>query len=825
MGIFIKYIIRNIWKNKLRGFLILFSLMIATLILFLNLVAKDDIIDKYKSMYEESYKGYDVIISHKETEQPFFKESDFDAKNVSINSKLTAITTFGVVDNDEDVLTIKMYGCNRKSYIDTGLFVISEGQNFDNNKDDQILISPQLAKNYGYKLGDIISIQTQVGLKKYEIAAIAREMGLFLSVENENLIAMTDTEVETIVGQKDKSNLLMISLTDKTNIKDSVRTFEKNNDKFTTSALVDQETMDFNTNMISQILLLILVLVIFMNYYVISSNAKMILMSRISVVGTFRSLGASKSKVNLILVLENLFYGFLGGMLGVLCGIYFRELILGILVQGISNIELNQTLVPINYTYILIALAFAIIIQLTSVINVIFKTSNFPIKNLIFEKSSSIQKVSTILTTLGVVMLGLSCVLYIINNIYNSTLSILALIFAMCGGLCALPFITKYFSLFIAQVNKLIFGAAPALGARNISYSKIINSNVKLVVISLSVVLMIFITSLSLQGMFVKAKDVFESEIQVYGMEKNEEEYSQLKKVDGVKSLQFMYTFTDSLTVNGNEMSLILCGFQGEGFGVENKQGKIENLNFNEVMMDEFYAIKNGFNIGDQLEIEADSMKTKKIKVKIVGTVNSSVFTISRNTILFSKEQFKKDVTDIPSTIYVSTDKDLVQMKKTLYKELSGQNITVETIDEFIKTQELRVGGLISTIWIFLTLSILMAAIGLINNQVIGFIQRKHEYAILYSVSMSKAQLNSMILFEIVNSFFIGCVVGLSLSIWMSMLLERLLSSIGVYLKFDFQWANILMVVGIIFVTLLLTAIVPIIKILRMNVVQQIKYE
>ncbi|HLR35702.1 MAG TPA: hypothetical protein VK071_10320, partial [Tissierellales bacterium] len=82
MRIFLKYTIRNIWENKLRGFLILFSLMISTFIMFLNFVARDDIIHQYEALHEESYRSYDIIVSHEDGEEPFFKEDKFKTKNI-----------------------------------------------------------------------------------------------------------------------------------------------------------------------------------------------------------------------------------------------------------------------------------------------------------------------------------------------------------------------------------------------------------------------------------------------------------------------------------------------------------------------------------------------------------------------------------------------------------------------------------------------------------------------------------------------------------------------------------------------------------------------
>lgn len=298
-----------------------------------------------------------------------------------------------------------------------------------------------------------------------------------------------------------------------------------------------------------------------------------------------------------------------------------------------------------------------------------------------------------------------------------------------------------------------------------------------------------------------------------------------LKQVSGVEGISFLYTLYDDVNINGNDLSLVVIGLEDERLGVKNKDGKIKELKVGQVMIDEYYGVKNDLKIGDQLVIKSDNMKSENFTVEIVGTVDSSLFSTSRNTIVFSEAQFKKDINEVPSTMYVASNENLDQMKKTLYKELSGEDITVQTIDEFMEEQDQRVSGLLSTVWIFLFLSILLSAVGLINNQVIGFIQRRKEYAVLYSVSMSKAQLNTMIFFEVMNSYLIGCGFGLLLSLWLSNLLQGLLSSIGVYLQFSFQWLQILSVVGIIFIILLLTALIPMFKISKMNVVEQIKYE
>lgn len=819
-----KYLIKNIRENKFRGILILLSLVMSTFILFLNLGVRDDILYKYKDLHENAFKGYNVIVNRKDQRQQFFEEKDFNDVDHFVRDKLSSITTYGVID-DDDLLTVKLYGCNINDYLNAGLIQVLNTSIFDTLQNNQILISPQLSKSYGFIVGDKISIQTQLGIKEYIVGAIGERDGLFLNDTNENLIVMSDLEARNITGQENKVNAMLLKLEHNKNLTENIEVIKKNNPNYNVQPLLDQGELDMSIGMISQILIIILVLAVIINYYVISSNAKVILLSRIPIMGTFRSLGASKLKVNLILIIENLIYGVLGGIVGVGLGVCFRKGILGALAQGMFGIAGGQASSPIKYSYIIFALLFAVIIQLISVISTIYESGNHSIKGLIFSEFKSIQKVSNVITILGFMFLSLSFILYQLNNSYNIMLSSTALVVAMIGGLWILPFIAKYLSLLLSRINKLIFGAAPSLGSRNIADSKIINSNMKLVVISLTVVLMIFISTVSLESVFLNATDLFETDIQINGMGKSELEYLKLKEVDGVTGLDFLYYFIDDININDKKLNVALFGFDDEQYGITNVEGKISQLKNNEVMIDEFYALKHGFKIGDVIEIRSSNLKLDNHKFEIVGTIDSSLFTTSRNIIIISKTQFKDEINDIPNTMYVETSKDLELMKKTLYKELSGEDITIQTMKEVLNDQKVMVNSILSMVWLFLTLSILLSTIGLINNLVIGFIQRKREYAVLYSISMSRSQLIAMIFFEIMNSFLIGCVYSLVLSVWMSKLLQDILNSIGMFMQFNFPLLEIIGVVGVIFIVLMFTALIPMYKIHKMNVVEGIKYE
>ena len=65
-----------------------------------------------------------------------------------------------------------------------------------------------------------------------------------------------------------------------------------------------------------------------MSVFIIYSSYKVITLDRLPIIGTFRSIGATKKAVTRILLLESLFYGCIGGLIGIPVGIFVLKAIL-----------------------------------------------------------------------------------------------------------------------------------------------------------------------------------------------------------------------------------------------------------------------------------------------------------------------------------------------------------------------------------------------------------------------------------------------------------------------------------------------------------------
>jgi putative ABC transport system permease protein len=168
-------------------------------------------------------------------------------------------------------------------------------------------------------------------------------------------------------------------------------------------ALTDEENIRENTVFISYILLLVFVMAIIMIMFVVSSLNKIIIAERMPVIGTFRSIGATKAKMNGILMLENAMYGLIGGLIGGIIGYKLNSTVAGLFITT-NGVDLTQDTSKIDVKLILIGLLFAVLLQVVITAKAIIKANKKPVKDLIFDLHSSRYRVLKHRNIIGVIL-------------------------------------------------------------------------------------------------------------------------------------------------------------------------------------------------------------------------------------------------------------------------------------------------------------------------------------------------------------------------------------------------------------------------------------
>ena len=175
--------------------------------------------------------------------------------------------------------------------------------------------------------------------------------------------------------------------------------------------------------------------------------------------------------------------------------------------------------------------------------------------------------------------------------------------------------------------------------------------------------------------------------------------------------------------------------------------------------------------------------------------------------------------------VVAKEEKSLEEIKKEVKEELKEPFIKIKTVKEYLGDQKKDVDGIINLIYVIVGLAVALAFVGIINNQIIGFMQRRRELAILNSTCMSRTQIKKMLFAETVLTNILSCFIAIIVSYFMTGILDSFMQSMSMYVEMIYDWQNILRFIIIIFTVLLLILVIPSRKIRKMNIVNEIKYE
>ena len=810
MRIIITHILRNIKEKKGRSLLIILSLMIASVVFILNLTIPNQIVETKAKQSRDAIGKSDVLVA---SYVPF---NINDIKLSNEESKIVGVNDLYTIHKDK---TLVIYGTDIKEASNINLI-----DNID-LLDNEIIISKTTADKYKYKLNDIITIDLMDSKYELKIKDIVEAKGL-LSFKSLSGIINNDTYNKITSDENNKYRTYYIDVLNNEKVDDVKKYIQDNNDKkeYMVEKLVDEEKIREDNYYTQFILLVIMIMATIMIFFVVNTLNKMIVMERMPVIGTFRSVGASKFKMNMLLVLENSIYGLLGGSVGALVSILINNFAASMLTG--TTIKAS---VPVNN--LISGIIFTICLEVFMSLASIIKSNKYSIKEIMFEGKNSKAGFNIKESIISFILILLSIITYFVIGDTNSLLSALSLIMFWVGIAYFIPTMMLFLSKIICGIAKMINSGSLLMAGKNLGFNKLLISSTRLVVISTSIMLVIVNISMSFNSMIDSYKIQFSGyDGTIRDVSKKYNEYASLNNVDNVKNIEytFMYsnddiTYNDGKTLDAGPMFL---GMDKSNPSIKQLDYKINDLKDDECLFDEILLKNNNLKVGDTIDFYLKTQDSH-IKVKIVGTVNSYYMSTQREIVVLTDDVFKQKITEVPFSIEFSVNdnnkvSDTIELME---RELKDPDITIWTIDDFCNIQRKNINSFMSLFYIIIALSLILSFVGIINNQLISFMERTKEIAVLNSICMSKSQLRRMLVIENITSNIVACAFGFGVSIMSLRYMNKLMYGIKMYTDVQYQYNVGLMIMGIVLVVLLSTVIVPIKKMKKINVVEAIKYE
>ena len=831
MGIILKFILKNIKEKKLRTFLVVVSIMASTALFFAANGIANVFTDSAVNISKDIFGSAEIMITASDkSPSPYFLTNKVQPYSNRLDYIVGTVGTGGTYKHTkDDVVQVSLIGFN---YDD--LDAMNPIQ-FDSNltmkpfTGNKIIISKKTADNYNLKLGSRLKLNIKDNNENFTIVGIAKLEGLF-KVERGSIAGIIP--VETAAGiEKQKGKVSTIYLKSKKSadvdglIKDLSTTYKN----YSVTKTIDMKQITDSTSTISNAFMAMLVIVLTMSMFIIYTVFKVIIVERLPVIGTFRSIGATRSTTNFVLIGESIIYGLIGGITGDIVGIGIVNLAGFGLTMVSGGVEMT-----INYTFSMLAssLVFAIVISFISAIIPIIRASRLSVKDVVLNTVDTVEKTKLWKLILGIFLVILAL---LIPNIVPKKLALILDIICMVFGTVALiilvPYITKISALALEKILGLIFKNEGILATKNIRSNRNIINNISLLAIGISALFMLNVVSYSFAQELIKAYQISSADIYVgsKGGELNKDVLAKIKNADGVYKTYASYD-ASSVGVIGTSTKIgDVMGYNIDGFhdfmNIDYNQDKKSVLkDFSEgrnIILNESVRKSLDINVGDIITLKT---MIGNENYKVTGSFNSLMNNGSMGVIpeKYLKQDFKVSKF---SSIFVLTSKDPNTVSAKLNSLFKGKQLNIMTWKQMEDQNAQTVNVMLSIIKIFPIVAMCIGAFGVLNNFIISFIERKRYLAIYASVGMSKSQTIKMLFLEATAVGLIGAISGILGGLISTYIIPCIFKAINFPMEMHYQSQLFITCIILGIAITVVSSIGPAIKSSKLNIIEAIKFE
>lgn len=825
MKVFLKYITKSMAEKKGRFLLLLFSVTISTALLLVSLGLVDIIISSFRSSTEEIYEGKDIYI-HSNTENMFFSLDDFES--VGLGNIEGEISFVAIINEDNTISHVNVRG--RESYEG----VLIEGE-FMNEAVPSCVISDRIAKERNLKIGSKINILINGEKNEFFISGIGANERVFCGDQsNQFTLIVPYIFLEKYFDIDGLYNYMTAEVSGE-NKESAIEYFNEVNDSVLAVNLYDEMAIVTQNSTLSMVLYIMLAIVCVMSYIIINGSFKLIIFERLPVIGIFMSQGASHKKVQKILFFESGLYGLLGGILGIIIGEctlavinYFSSPFFEYGIYNSYNIKV---------TYIIEGIVFAVVLSTLSAMSPIFAVRKQQVKDIILNKIENKREKKIVTVCVGFVLFVIGMIGFISEAEWAAAVSIPATLSIFIGAIMITPIIIE---VVMGSVSELFRKRATIyIALNNIKTSKLLSSNILLLVIVSVAVLLVVSSAKSMVSAVVEGfqnltydyniGNIIDNNIGKTTTDSIIEELSNSDIVnrDSINPMNIMTCRVDS-------MSTTLYGVEPKQYAVFNEYlelqsernkelySRFENAKEQSIIITEVLSQKINKTDGDMVEVEIDG---KKDLFKIIGIIDGKL--LNGSSFVMINRKYMKSVYQIneASNISFSIIGKVEEAENKIKDVVQDFGATFVTKDENVKRNLEANSTVVTLLSAFAYIVMIIATIGIINNISISFQQRKREFAIMASVGMNRNMRSRLILSESLICVICSIIIAFPLTIILVNMISKILRYTGlpmsIVLNYDFVVSYLSLQLIIIFI-----ASLPSMKKGKsLDVVTELKYE
>lgn len=765
MGIILHYLLRSMRENKFRTFIILFSVCLSSALLFASVTMtgtmKKMTIDRIQSQFGVA----DIqITAAKKAEDQRVRIKDIDQIGEPVVWQTGFFSTSGTVRNKENRykrFNLQIDGVESKD-LDRVLGIKLQLGNVEDFSGYSLIIGAGDAKKMKVKLGEVLTVRLKDTETKFRIVGIGESAGaLRASSQNTVRVLVPLAHVQKISKAEGRLTHILVRSGNSEDNSALIRELKAVYKKEDIREIIPKEELEHAISETATSLYLMLSLVMVMGTFIIYTAFKVIAYEKLPVIGTLRSVGATKIMTDRLLFLESAVYGFVGGLSGVVLGLG----ILGGFSYLLSQDPFGGPPMTVTLVYgpwhLVMTVIFAVLLSLTGSAIPILNVSELPVKAVILNQvESGPEKKRTPWPAVFIITGALlSC--HLVRGKAAILVDILAIAAVCVGMLKLVPWFSDISADRAHGIYQNLFGNIGAMAVRNVKGNRNIINNISLLTIGVAGVIMINTISVSVGQELLNAYKNATFDVMLFSEKIDRAYEGRVKSVEGVRSVYGFYS-EDSVALEGKSYTIrSVYGVEPEYFDywrspLVGDRDKILSALENEKALIATTTMQRqlGLKEGDTLNLK---IKNGIRSYKVVGFVRtmesngSLVYLPAR----YMKTEFGKRYKD---SLYIRTTGDALAVKDRIAKKFARDTVWVDTIPNISRSEMQANQQFFTVLQSFSVITLVIGVFGIFNNFLVSIMSRRRQFAIMRSVGLAKDQMVRLILAE---GLFAGLIGGL----------------------------------------------------------------
>ena len=824
LKIILKYMVTNVKERKTRTAVMLLSILLSAALLFVSF----SIGASYESAQRKMARGMAGSATLSVTRSDGGIKDGILPELSSIHASVGMVEGTALYSENGYYETIDLIAADLRKLSKINPPRLVNGGDISDFSGSQVILPDRFTSKYGIKKGDTITLQVGETPISFTVAEIAAYDTVFLRHTRGATALVPLSTLSGLLDQTEGYTEILVEPAE------GVTTAELKNElaamlpseEYQVSEVINEAQIEADARQKSMPFFLISFFSLTMSVFIIYGSYKVITLDRLPVIGTFRSIGATQKAVTGILLLESMLYGVIGGLIGIPAGILVLKLILRGMGESISQgIEIPVVISPFS---ILLSFAAAVTVSLLSAWLPVRRASRLPIKDVVLGSVEERTVPRRFIVMGGVILFAVSMIL---PKLASGKMLYPAGGFSLLGLITAtilmVPLLTNLICWGLEYLLGAVLGNEGRLAARNMRDNKNVGQNITLLFISISAVIAITVV-----GNFVTTYvgDVFrDAELQGFADGYMEQQFvERVKNMEGIEKVLPLHVYKDQMQADGRTLSRLeatddldcyssMMGLQYTEKGMK-EQAVSAFAGQRAILLSESCMERMGFLAGDTISLTGD---TGENEYRIAGSFKSRATDVEA-VIPSSYAVVDFGASAYDFLAYTAADPEAIMIQiRSLFGETANWSRTVE---EFNEDALSTVSAFLQPMHSLTYFILLMAAVGVINNLLINYMQKRRSTAMYKSVGLSNRQNVKMTLIEGFVSGLIGAVIAIFVS-YMEIKTIFLVAGPKIAMAPKLDAVTFLTAGAMGVLVTLIGSVVPIIKSRRMKLVEEIKFE